>query len=375
MYFLFNIIFLYSQYQLSIATALFHSAIVTSIMGFAEIGSYIILNHLAPDFLLAAGPELIVYALVSKLVFFLVIYILSFVFRKNRNESAGHQDHLFLLLLFIPLSSMVIMLTFIRIVQEFQFSYPLNIYVPVCSVLLLFVNLLVLGLNQYTTQKNSDFTKMQLELQKEYDLIQYYKLLVAQNENQKILIHDIKKHLQSLDHLNSNSDSEMIHAYIQQLLNSTELKTSSRICDNELLNAILCHYQNECNEKHILFNTDIRKNMLPTVSHDELTSLFCNLLDNAFTACENIPEAFIDISVTKKTGSPYTVIVIINSCRKSPVFDSDHLPVSSRTSDGKYHGYGVKSICKIVNAYHGNIQMYYDEENAQFHTIIMLKDI
>lgn len=36
-----------------------------------------------------------------------------------------------------------------------------------------------------------EFTEMQLLLQKESDSAQYYKMLNAQNENQRILIHDI----------------------------------------------------------------------------------------------------------------------------------------------------------------------------------------
>ena len=37
------------------------------------------------------------------------------------------------------------------------------------------------------------------------------------------------------------------------------------------------------------------------------------------------------------------------------------------------HGFGIKSIEKIIHNYNGNIQMYYDEETSTFHTIIMLK--
>lgn len=33
---------------------------------------------------------------------------------------------------------------------------------------------------------------MQLQLQKEHDSAEYYKMLIAQNENQRILIHDMK---------------------------------------------------------------------------------------------------------------------------------------------------------------------------------------
>lgn len=44
---------------------------------------------------------------------------------------------------------------------------------------------------------------MQLLLQRESDSAKYYEMLLSQNENQRILIHDIKKHLQSIELLNA----------------------------------------------------------------------------------------------------------------------------------------------------------------------------
>ena len=84
-------------------------------------------------------------------------------------------------------------------------------------------------------------------------------MLHSQSENQSILIHDIKKHLQSIEMLNEEKDHEKISLYIQQLLLSSELKERSRICDRELLNAILSRYQRICSERNITFHADIRQ--------------------------------------------------------------------------------------------------------------------
>lgn len=37
------------------------------------------------------------------------------------------------------------------------------------------------------------------------------------------------------------------------------------------------------------------------------------------------------------------------------------------------HGFGLKSIRKIVNSYHGDLQMYYHPDTRTFHTVITLK--
>ena len=50
---------------------------------------------------------------------------------------------------------------------------------------------------------------------------------------------------------------------------------------HEMLNSILCRYQRHCNDKHIIFHTDIRSGTVQHIYPRDLTSLFCNLLENA----------------------------------------------------------------------------------------------
>ncbi|MFZ1779189.1 GHKL domain-containing protein [Agathobacter rectalis] len=54
------------------------------------------------------------------------------------------------------------------------------------------------------------------------------------------------------------------------------------------------------------------------------------------------------------------------------MYDQDGLPVSHKANKGR-HGFGIKSIKKVVKQYHGNLQMYYDNDSGTFHTIITLK--
>jgi sensor histidine kinase regulating citrate/malate metabolism len=197
-------------------------------------------------------------------------------------------------------------------------------------------------------------------------------MVLSQNENHSILIHDIKKHLQSIKLLNEKGETEKINSYINQLMEASDLKGTAKICDNEMLNAILCRYQRQCNDKHIIFHTDIRSGSVQNIYHHDLTSLFCNLLDNAVESAENIPDSFIELTVQKKENSPFIIIVVINSSPNAPVYDQEGLPISHKPSKGR-HGFGIKSIKKVVKQYHGDLQMYYDSDSSTFHTIITLK--
>lgn len=370
-YFLVNIAFLFTQFKVKLPLALFHSAILTAIMGISELAVFGIITRFAPGFISNAGSGLIFYTVFSKIIFFAIIYLLAHLF-KIKNAGQGHFDRSDLFLMIIPVSSIFIMFTFLTIGKTSPFVLPISIMVTASAVFLLLINLLVFGINQYNEKKSIEFTDMQLLLQKESDSVEYYEMLLSQNENQSILIHDIKKHLQSIELLNEKNEPDKISAYIHQLMDSSDLKETSRICDNEMLNAILCRYQRQCNDKMIAFNADIRSGIVQHICPYDLTSLFCNLLDNALEAAENIPESFVELSVQKKENAPFIIIIVINSCRSNPMNDQGDLIISHKSDKGK-HGFGIKSIKKVVKHYQGNLQMYYDDATATFHTIITLK--
>ena len=252
-FFVFNTVFLYMLFKLKLLLALFHSAILTAIMGISEIAVLGITSRFFPHFLLETDAELVFYTVFSKIFFFAVIYLLIHLF-KGKKSNQEQYDHSELLLMLIPVSSIFIIFTFAAMGETSAFAPPIDFMVTICAVFLLMVNLLVFGINQYNQKKSQEYTDMQLLLQKESYSVEYYEMMLSQNENQSILIHDIKKHLQSIKLLNEKNDSDKINAYIQQLMESSDLKETSKICDNEMLNAILCRYQRQCNEKHIVFH-------------------------------------------------------------------------------------------------------------------------
>ena len=372
-YFVLNLIFLFTQYDLNIYTGLFHSSTLTAVMGMSELMVYGITKYFAPHFLENGRNflHLFFYSVFSKLIFFSVIYILTHLMQ-NHKKSREQYDKSVFLLAFIPLSSVFIMLTFISIGTAFSLSPSLDWMITAGAVLLLSSNLLMFGMSQYHQKKNEEFTQMQLLLQQESDRAQYYEMLLMQNENQRILIHDIKKHLQSVAMLNEQREHDKIDAYIRQLILSSNLKEASRLCDHELLNSILCRYMQQCIKDHITLHADIRSRTVDFIASNDLTSLFCNLLDNAIEAAGVVPDSFIEINTSKRKKTPFVVITVINSCRTNP-FLSNGRQLCTQKSDKRRHGFGLKSIRRTVQKYHGSMQMYYNDDTFAFHTIITLK--
>lgn len=373
LYFVFNFVFFVTGYYMNAYSAFFHSSILASVMILCEVMVYYIIRYFSPHFF-ERGENfhfLALFAIFSKLMFFTVIFILLHFLKGRQNHDERPDKSAFLLAL-IPITSVFVMITFTKISDSCDLSPVLNWMLTLSAVFLLAINLLIFGIEQYNRKKSLEFTEMQLLLQKESDSAQYYEMLLSQHENQSILIHDIKKHLQSINMLNDKREHDKINLYIHELMRSSDLKEVSHLCDHEILNAILTRYGRNCLDKHIAFHADIRSGIIDFIADADITSLFCNLLDNALEAAEHIPDSFIDVSAYKREKTPFIVITVVNSSRKNP-FDEQIGTLNTTKANKHKHGFGIKSIRKIVAKYHGNMQMYYNQDSLTFHMVITVK--
>lgn len=370
-----NFVYILVIFKTAWHIALFHSAIVTAIMGITEILCSTFFTQFTYAFFEDAllPQNLILLAMVTKLTYHLALQIIASLFSiENKTLSFLNLESSILIL--IPFVSMIVMITFASICLSTRVSTPLTLLIGTCSILLLITNIVVFAIHNYTQEKSQKYVDLQLQLQKEYDLAEYYKLLIEQQENQSILIHDIKKHLNTIHLLNEQNDSKKIALYINQIIHSSELDTHLQVSDNEVLNALLSRYMQKCKLDHIEFIVDIRKQCLQFLEINDLTSLICNLLDNAFEAASLQENSYIELHISRKENTPFTLLTLTNSCRTNPFSENDH-KLYTRKKDALRHGYGIKSITRIVEKYHGDIQMYYDEKANDFHTVLTLKNL
>ncbi|MDO4294238.1 MAG: GHKL domain-containing protein [Eubacteriales bacterium] len=370
-YSLVNFILLHTLYKLKWHAVLFHTIMLSALMATAELLFSGLLSIAAPTFLqhYKQFPYSLLFSLFSKGFFLIATYLLVFFLKKESH--APQKDWRTLPLLFMPAATIFTLMAQFHIGESVSFSPAMYSLISASAVFLLLGNIFTFAVNQYIQKKGAEYIALQLQLQKESDSAAYYEMLLSQHKNQQILIHDIKKHLQSIDILNDSGDHEKISGYIRSLLQSSELRDSVRICDHHILNMILSRYQNQCREKQISLYPDIRSNSLQGLPDADITAIFCNLLDNAVEAAEKVPDSFIELNVRPKENTPYVIISMINSCCSNP-FSAQTGELLSTKKDSSQHGFGIKSVQRIVNRYHGNMNLYYDAEERLFHTILLL---
>ena len=127
-------------------------------------------------------------------------------------------------------------------------------------------------------------------------------------------------------------------------------------------------------KKEIAVSVDCPENLI--ISHDSkwTSEALFNLLDNAVaSASEMESTSFIDLRIRHLPESSCTLISLINSCPSSP-YDALTGTLSTKKKNKMRHGYGMRSVSRVVKAHQGNMDLYYDDESKTFHTTVQFPD-
>lgn len=160
---------------------------------------------------------------------------------------------------------------------------------------------------------------------------------------------------------------------ISELSVQMEKNRVESFCHNSLLNTILQVKKAEAEKKAIQCKFQI---LLPakfeTIFSDTIiTSLFCNLLDNAIESCENVSKQeifqkpFIMLSVNYQAN----MLIISQKNSKNPEVVFNH--ETSKTQQRELHGIGLYTIEDIVKEYDGVAE--WKDEGDTFVSSLMLQ--
>ena len=371
-FFIINFLYIFFMYQAKWLTAFFHAFIITIIMVLSEVGILILLSYFIPDFYDNGTyfRNVIILSVPSKILYFLILQSISlFIKKRKTRELSSDQSTLFLVV--FPLISGFIALVLTTVCMNVSLSLLLDIMITISVIFLLAFNIFLAWFHTFIQEKNQKFLKMQIRLQKEYDTVKYFDALRKQDEKQKILIHDIRKHLMSIAELNEKKETQKIASYIEQIVQSSDLQSSVRSCDNDLLNTILFRFKQQFKELGISFITNIQSNCIDFLPEYDMTALFCNLLENALDATRNLTNSFIELSVSARSSNE-VIITMINSCQKDPFSGKGRHLVSTKKNTWR-HGYGLTSIQHVIDQFGGSSRLYFNENDSTFHSIIILK--
>lgn len=230
-----------------------------------------------------------------------------------------------------------------------------------CSLVAVFVIIaFCLGIcwkNQSLKQENQI-----LEVREKLELDNMRDMTKALEQN-RIQVHDMRHHMIILREYALKKEYKAIETYLDQLLESYVEVQEERWTRIRNLDILLSEKKKEANLENIRFQIEADVLQSLPFKETETSVLFGNLLDNAIEACKKMKTETRWIRVEIRQRKGFLFFTIANSIGERPQ-EKDGEFVSDK-EDKKVHGYGLKSIRRIVKKYGGSFQCDVVEEEIK----------
>lgn len=179
---------------------------------------------------------------------------------------------------------------------------------------------------------------------------------------QRRVTHEFEHHLQVLDNLLSNGAIGEAKDYIRQLRSSRSYRTISVNSRHSVIDVILNQKYQTAKESDIKMQLQVNDLSGVTVLTESLVVILSNLLDNAIEACRRLDGyREIDCSVLRDDN---LYIAIRNT--SNPV-QIENGRIATSKGDQWNHGYGLDSVCYLVDKLEG--EYTFDYEEGWFHFV------
>lgn len=196
--------------------------------------------------------------------------------------------------------------------------------------------------------------------------IQYEYYVRQEQKYKKILqiLHDVNKHIKSIEQLYANREVKQAKEYTGQIRDMLAPLLPVKYTGNPILDILLTDKATIMSERGIRFDIRVDNVNLEFIEAIDVTTIFGNLLDNAVEACEEVKQER-RISVIINAFHEMIVIRIENSCM--PIKWKNGMPVSEK---GKNRGIGLMNVRRAIEKYDGDMKL--ENEKGMFIVDIFL---
>lgn len=216
-------------------------------------------------------------------------------------------------------------------------------------------------LQEVKTKVENEFLSNTLRMQYEnYKLSEESVALV----NQKY--HDLKHQIAIL---RATATEEEKDAYLDQMEHEIKCYEAQNKTGNRILDTILTAKTIQCQSHGISLTCVADGKELEFMQPMDISALFGNALDNAIESVKKISDRqkrLIHVSVARQKNF---LRIKVENCYEGDLEFENGMPKTTK-QDKRYHGYGMKSIRKIVEKYNGSVTV--NAEDGWFELRILM---
>ncbi len=294
----------------------------------------------------------------SKLVLVFFYYALVRRLWKKEYRQSRTQVFLYVVMFLYSVANFIILAVAVTRKADY-FLLCVNIGCVTFSNLYLFYSLKV--------EDEKSGMEFQIAMMKQQESLQYghYERQREKYGNSIEVLHDVSKHLRSIEELYQAGMTDKAMEYTRQIGGILKPLVPEEYSDNPMLNILLADRKQAAEGSDIRFMVKVESTGLGFIEPVDVTTLFGNLLENAMQAASKCSgERYIRVHIRKY--NEMLSIRIENSVEKE-VRIKNGRPVST---EGKGTGIGCLNVQRCVEKYGGSV--LYKNGDGKFYSDVIL---
>ena len=189
-------------------------------------------------------------------------------------------------------------------------------------------------------------------MEKQADLQYKYYMRQEQKYNKTLgLLHDVNKHIKSIEQLYLNGNTEIAAEYTKQIGGMLQPLIPDKYTGNPILDILLADYLAIMDEKQIDFDIKVDNVKMDFMDAIDITTIFGNLLDNAIEACDGMEK---DRKIVVRIDAYHEMVSIRMENNCAAIKWKNGVPVSDK---GRNHGMGLPNVRRSIEKYDGSIKL------------------
>lgn len=290
------------------------------------------------------GSDNITYIVGATLSNFIRLWLCTYVGRILSRNMRGLPVSYWIFMIVCPVLSVLCLVIFDIYLMQAEEVNQLMVFIP--SFCILYINFMLFRF--FETYSSNIRLKVVEKLSEQNE--ENYKVLKNNEDELRVLRHDMKNHIMVLHEHIKNNDLKAAEKHLKSIEKTLKNLSSVVYTSNSAIDAALNIGGRKAQAEGVRYDVQVQVNGDVNIDAADLCKLLNNAIDNAIDAaaiCEN-PYIFAELNISDNEMK----IHIENSTKlqsKPSVF-------ATTKADKKNHGYGMRSMKDVVKRYDGVIK-------------------
>ena len=240
----------------------------------------------------------------------------------------------------------------------------------VCAVVLA-LNLCVFYLYHILSQNYVQLREQDIYKQQTIAYQNQFEVMKESQSRIRALRHDMKNHMLALEGLAKSAKQDKVIEYLMSIQEFMENPSEHIYTGNEALDSLLNYKLQRAKEELKKVETDIVLPEKMNLHSFDFNVIVGNLLDNAIAASIRTDERFLKLCIRMENGILF--LYMANSCMGIPEGVCEIRRLSEKSLAG--HGIGLTNVQRIVEKYHGDMEMHCKDNHMETEIMLYMKNL